>query len=170
MNHRTLVLNQGYQPLDAVCWQDAFCLIFRDKAEVVTEYTGIVVRSASDEFAVPAVLRLFEYSKPAPNHTKFCRENVFLRDEHTCQYCGYKGPARALTFDHVHPRSKGGPTSWTNIVTACRPCNSRKADCTLRESGMKLRSAPIVPSRHQVQHTLFSRGGHLPPEWEMWIR
>ena len=160
----------GYQPLEAIDWQRAMCLLFLEKAESIVDYEGVFIHSASDAFALPAVLRLKDYNKPAPSHTKFCRENVFLRDSHSCQYCGKLGAPRNLTFDHVQPRSKGGKTTWLNIVTSCRPCNHSKADRTLRQAGMKLLSEPHVPSRQKVQRALFSKNGVLPIEWEDWIQ
>ena len=60
----------------------------------------------------------------------FTRFNVFLRDRFTCQYCGEAFASSALTFEHVIPRSRGGQTTWSNIVTACVPCNTRKASST----------------------------------------
>lgn len=169
---KTLIINQGYQPLAAVSWQRAMCLQFRDTVEVISTYEDWYIHSASDVFEVPAVMRLTAYSKPPPSHTKFSRENVYLRDEYTCQYCGSIKPPRNLTFDHVHPRSKGGPTTWTNIVTACRPCNHRKADRTLRESGLKLRNEPQMPNPYKMRHRILLGAGNaeLPPEWELWMQ
>lgn len=170
MQRKVLILNAGYQPLTAVSWQRAMCLIFRDKAEVIDEYSDWEVHSASDTFAVPAVLRLGDYSKPPPSHTKFCRENVYLRDGYTCQYCNTTRAPRNLTFDHVQPKSKGGKTTWMNIVTACRKCNHEKADQSLKEAGMKLLRSPRMPKPNEVKRQLFARGREVPPEWEFWMQ
>lgn len=145
------------------------CLICRGKVEVIDEYSDWTVRSAHDEFVVPAVLRLPDYSKPPPTHTKFCRENVYIRDEFSCQYCGACKPPRALTFDHVVPRSKGGKTSWTNIVTACRRCNHAKGDRSPSGAGMKLLNEPHVPSMTEMNVHIFVRGSNVPEQWGVWL-
>ena len=164
----TLVVNSGYQPMAAVTWQDAFSLLFREKVEVVEEYSNWIVRSAYLEMKVPAVIRLTEYSRPPRLRTKFCRENVFARDGWKCQYCGSKPNPCKLTFDHVMPRSKGGKTSWHNIVTACFKCNHKKADRTLDDSGMKLLGAPHEP-RFTSHRDVITRGREAPVEWNSWL-
>jgi 5-methylcytosine-specific restriction endonuclease McrA len=164
----TLVVNAGYQPMTAVTWQDAFSLFFREKVEIVEEYQDWIVRSAYTEFRVPAVIRLTEYTRPPREMTKFCRENVYARDGWRCQYCGIKPVASKLTFDHVHPKSKGGKTNWTNIITACIKCNHRKADKTLEESGMKLLSQPREP-KFESNRASLTKGRTPPPEWSQWL-
>ncbi len=164
-----LVINQGMQALTTISWQRAMCLIFREKVEIVEAYNDWEVRTASDSFLVPAVIRLPKYSKPPPSHTKFCRENVYLRDGYKCQYCGKMKPPRNLTFDHVTPKSKGGRTTWTNIVTACRTCNHAKADRSLAQAGMKLLSVPKMPNPNLVRRQLFAKGRTIPKEWEPWM-
>lgn len=146
------------------------CLMFREKVDVVDVYTDWSVRSASSSFEVPAVIRLPDYSKPPPSHTKFCRENVYLRDSYRCQYCGRIKPPRNLTFDHVQPKSKGGRTTWTNIVTACYRCNHAKADRSPAEAGMRLISEPTMPDPREVRRRLFSPGGDEPEQWRVWLQ
>jgi 5-methylcytosine-specific restriction endonuclease McrA len=96
---------------------------------------------------MPRVIRLLKYLPPGSrkNIVRFNRNNVFLRDHHTCQYCGKKPGTHRLTLDHVIPVVKGGPKSWENIVTACRPCNLKKGGRTPEEAGMTLRSIPKQP-------------------------
>lgn len=167
--HRVLVLNAGYEPLVAISWQRAMCLLFKEKVEILESYDDFKVRSASSSFEVPAVIRLESYTRPAPVHTKFSRENVYMRDDHRCQYCGKKRPARELTFDHVQPKSRGGNTNWKNIVSACKPCNRKKADRTPREASMTLLSEPKMPNMTLARREIFSQGRKLPKQWEMWI-
>jgi 5-methylcytosine-specific restriction endonuclease McrA len=145
------------------------CLLFRDKVEVVYEYDDFNVRSISQSFAVPAVVRVTQHAKPPPSHTKFCRENVYLRDGYRCQYCGKMKPPRNLTFDHVQPRSRGGQTTWTNIVTACRKCNHAKGDCTPTEANMKLISEPKMPNPARCRRMLFARDAEVPTQWEQFL-
>ena len=98
---------------------------------------------------------LKDYVKPA-RATAFTRFNLFLRDEFTCQYCGDRDH---LTFDHVVPRSKGGRTTWENVVASCGPCNLAKGSQTLKQAGMHLRRKPFRPSPEQLQNT----GRKFPP-------
>ena len=127
-----LVLNAdfrplSYYPLSIWCWQDAIKAVFLDRVNIVSEY-DMSVRSPSFEMRLPSVVSLKSYVKPS-RFPAFTRFNVFLRDRFTCQYCGDR---EDLTFDHVVPRSKGGVTSWENVVAACSACNLRKADKTAR--------------------------------------
>jgi hypothetical protein len=72
---------------------------------------------------------------------------LFARDRRVCAYCGDRFRTSALSREHVVPVSRGGRNVWTNVVTACRDCNSRKGDRTPEESGMRLLYLPYVPSR-----------------------
>ena len=121
-----LVLNADYRPLSYYplsvwSWQDAVKAVYMDRVEVVAEYDH-AVHSPSFEMRLPSVISLKEYVQQdrAPAFTRF---NLFLRDGFKCAYCHATDD---LTFDHVIPRSKGGKTTWENIVTACSPCNLRK--------------------------------------------
>ena len=163
---KVLLLNQGYQPIATVTWQHALCSVFKSKADVVEAYADWSVNSASATFVVPAVLRLVKFSRAATRAVKFCRENVYMRDDYRCQYCGKAKATKYLTFDHVHPRSKGGRTVWDNIVTACTTCNNAKADRSLSESGMKLLSTPRVPDTSQMQRLMLRT---IPVEWQPWL-
>lgn len=165
----TLILNSGYQPIEARSWQEAFCLIYRGKAEMVAEYEDVAVYSANDIWPIPAVLRLTDYARPASRRPKFCRENVYTRDNYACQYCGKKFKHAELTYDHVTPRAKGGVTSWTNIVTSCKPCNSAKGDKTPFEANMQLRSQPHVPNTQDLRQRVLAKSTHVPKEWAMWL-
>ncbi|OYW58600.1 MAG: HNH endonuclease [Rhodobacterales bacterium 12-65-15] len=104
-----------------------------------------------------------DYVKPQ-KRVAFTRFNLFLRDEFCCQYCGARGD---LTFDHVVPRSKGGITSWDNVVAACSPCNLRKGSRTLRQSGLYLNRLPRAPSPEEMQ----AHGRRFPPNHlhESWM-
>ena len=126
-----LVLNAdfrpvSYFPLSLAAWQDAITDVVGGRVAVVAEY-DTWVRSPSTKLRLPSVIALRKY-RPRTRRVAFTRFNVFLRDRFTCQYCGTTLPASKLTFDHVVPRSRGGTTSWSNVVTACGPCNTRKGD------------------------------------------
>lgn len=90
------------------------------------------------------------HSKNYSSIIPLSRRMLFIRDNNTCAYCGSVLPASKLEMEHVVPSSKGGRTSWTNIVSSCRPCNSKKDNKTPAEAGMKLRYVPYVPNRHEA--------------------
>lgn len=156
-----LVLNADYRPLSYYplsvwSWQDAIKAIFLDRVTVLSEYDR-VVHSPGMGMRLPSVVCLKSYIKPARNPA-FTRFNVFLRDRFTCQYCGTH---EDLTFDHVIPRSKGGQTTWDNVVAACAPCNLRKGGLLPDQCGMIPAQAPYAPSVHDLH-----RNGRLfPPNY-----
>ena len=140
-----LVLNADYRPLSYYPlslwpWQEAIKAVFLDRVDVVSTYDH-VVHSPSFEMKLPSVVSLKQYV-PQDRPPAFTRFNLFLRDGFACQYCSSTDD---LTFDHVIPRSRGGRTTWENIVTACAPCNLSKGGRTPRERGTtwsKVRSWP----------------------------
>jgi 5-methylcytosine-specific restriction endonuclease McrA len=147
--HPALVLNAdfrpvSYFPLSLIAWQDAVGAVVSERVSVVAEYDAWA-RSPSTRVRLPSVVALRPYRR-TPKHVAFTRFNVFLRDRFRCQYCGERFAAWALTFEHVIPRSKGGTTSWSNIVTACVPCNTRKGS----SERMRPRRAPTVPTHRDL--------------------
>ena len=114
----------------------------------------------------PAVIRLRVYVRvPRDAHSrKITRRAVFARDQWTCQYCGEE--RGTLTVDHVIPRSKGGPSTWDNIVAACAPCNRRKGDRLPLQAGMQPLSKPRVPNSTIFVHVATPR---IPPVWEPYL-
>jgi 5-methylcytosine-specific restriction endonuclease McrA len=160
-HYPALVLNAdfrplSYYPLSLWPWQEAIKAAFLDRVIIVAEYDE-VVRSQRSAIRIPSVVVLKEFVKPQ-KRVAFTRFNLFLRDEFCCQYCGSKGD---LTFDHVVPRSRGGVTSWENVVAACSPCNLRKANKSLGQSGLHLRHAPRQPSAEDMQRA----GRRFPPNY-----
>lgn len=164
-----LVLNADFRPLSYFplslwCWQDAVKAVFLDRVNIVAEYEGSV-RSPSFSMRLPSVISLKEYI-PLSRQPAFTRFNVFLRDRFDCQYCGELFPVHDLTFDHVVPRSRGGRTSWDNVVTACSARNLRKANKSIKEVNMFPRQPPHQPSTWQLQEN----GRAFPPNYlhESW--
>jgi 5-methylcytosine-specific restriction endonuclease McrA len=141
---RTLMIDQGYQPIRIVSWQRAITLIALDKVDVVEEYDA-VIRAASLVVQAPAVVRLRTSVRWHAKPVKFSRINLYARDDYRCQYCGEQCAIDRLTYDHVVPRSRGGRTTWDNIVSCCYPCNAEKADRTPAEAQMTLRTVPARP-------------------------
>ena len=149
---RTLVLNADMQPLSwgplsVWAWQDALVAVLQERVITVCSYEH-EVHSATKSFLVPSVVALKRYHKR--KHVAFTRFHVFLRDGFRCQYCGEELDAKELTFDHVVPRSKGGITCWTNVVTSCQRDNLCKGSKSLKELGLRLRRPPFEPSPHQL--------------------
>lgn len=144
MATRTLLLTPWYIPVKVIRWEDAIKMMYEGTVDVVTSYQE-TVSSPSVTWQMPAVLRLRKLPPRAKNAVKFSRQNVYARDDYRCQYCGDRFPLAQLSYDHVVPKSAGGRREWRNIVTACRPCNSRKADRTCDESGMWPMRDPVQP-------------------------
>ena len=144
-NTRTLLLTQGYEPIKVISWQRAIVLLTLDKADVIEEY-DTEIRATSLVIRVPAVVRLRKAFRRHAKPVKFSRANIYARDGHRCQYCGAPCKIDELTYDHVIPRSRGGRTSWENIVSACYGCNRKKANRTPHEAGMKLLTTPARPT------------------------
>ncbi len=164
-----LVLNADYQPLSYYplsvwSWQEAVKAIFLDRVDVVSHYDR-AIRAPAFEMRLPSVVALRQYI-PLQRRPPFTRFNVFLRDRFTCQYCERHLPAQELTFDHLVPRSRGGRTTWTNIVTACAPCNLRKGDRLPEECGVRPKRRPFVPTLHELHRN----GRAFPPNFlhESW--
>ena len=162
-----LVLNAdfrplSYYPLSLWPWQDVIKAVFLDRVDVVSTYDQ-VVHSPSFEMPLPSVVSLKRYvTQDRP--PAFTRFNLFLRDTFVCQYCH---AGEDLTFDHVIPRSRGGRTTWENIVTACARCNLIKGGRTPREASMHPLHAPHRPSAFELQQ----HGRRFPPHHlhESWL-
>jgi 5-methylcytosine-specific restriction endonuclease McrA len=138
---QTLVLNADYRPLSTwplsmIPARDAVHALFRARVAVVETWADEFFNSPSTRVAVPKVVALRQYA-PVSGEPKFCRRSILLRDRYRCQYCGRQFESRDLTFDHVVPRSRGGKTVWTNILTACLACNGLKANSPANYSGRR---------------------------------
>ncbi|MBI4289031.1 MAG: HNH endonuclease [Chloroflexi bacterium] len=159
-----LVLNQNYEPLNVCHAGRALILMLQGKAEMLENGSG-EIHTSYTVFPLPSVIRLgYQVRRPRPQH-KLTRLQVFLRDDFVCQYCGKE--SHNLTLDHVMPRFRGGPHTWQNVVSACIPCNHRKAGRTPLEAGMKLLHQPVPP-----RATLFTVSPyHLRtyPQWEKFL-
>lgn len=141
---RSLLLNASYEPMRILSWQKSMILWLQDKVEVL-EFHASFARTVSQNFQLPSIVRLKSYVRPKVDGVRFCRENVYIRDRFTCQYCHEIFPAKELTLDHVVPASHGGPKTWTNVVTACRCCNQTKANRTPKTANMPLLREPRAP-------------------------
>jgi len=178
LNAGTLVLNRGWMAVQICSVKRAISLLYSGHAKVVdqdmqsydfedwSEVSSMMVEVGPDEFVcspslkikIPRVIVLMFYDKLPKRTVAFSRKNIFERDKYTCQYCGTRPPSKraalkwmedkALTFDHVIPRSQGGRTTWDNIVTCCHTCNAKKSNRTPREMGWKVKKLPKQPAWH----------------------
>ncbi|GAN87571.1 HNH endonuclease [Komagataeibacter intermedius] len=164
-----LVLNADFRPLSYFplslwSWQDAIRAVWLDRVSVLSEY-DTVVRSPTHSLRLPSVIALKDYI-PSARKPAFTRFNVFLRDNFSCQYCNTRFPTQELTFDHVIPRSRGGRTSWENVVTACSPCNLIKGSYMPHQIRMYPAGTPAQPTSRRLQEN----GRAFPPNYlhESW--
>lgn len=174
MQAAVLALNRNYMAVHVISVRRAFCLLFKELAEVIhvengqyltydfdgwREYSELKVelgdkrpeedwiRAVNFDIQVPRVVRITTYDRLPKNTVKFNRRNIFLRDGHRCQYCGNRYSSPRLSLDHVMPKSRGGPDTWENIVCACLDCNVSKGGRTPQEAGMQLLQEPFKPKR-----------------------
>jgi 5-methylcytosine-specific restriction endonuclease McrA len=140
-----LVLNATYEPLSIISVRRAVVLLLKEKAEIV-EAAEAELRSEHISMPMPLVIRLIYYVRiPYRVSLPVTRRTVLARDHYTCQYCGKQPSRKDLTVDHIVPRSRGGDTTWNNVVTACQCCNGRKGNRTPEEANMRLRAMPAQP-------------------------
>jgi 5-methylcytosine-specific restriction endonuclease McrA len=159
---KSLVLNASMEPLCVVPARRALVLILTGKADLL-HAAGALYRSEHLEVCSPSVVKLRHYVRvPYRRRATLTRRGVFIRDEHTCQYCGRP----AENIDHVHPRSRRGAHDWENVVAACTRCNSRKGDRTPEEAGMALARRPFAP---KAAFWMVVAVGRIKPEWESYL-
>ena len=163
MKRRVLVLNQDHSPLTVTTVQRAFLLVFLNKAEMMNHMNGSMLRTVTSSYPMPAVIRINRYINLPYRGVVLSRQNVFKRDSFECQYCG---TSKDLTLDHVLPKSRNGKSTWSNLVAACKPCNSKKGDYLPHEAGFVLRNKPFKPS-----YLFFLRNfsGSICEEWKPFL-
>lgn len=160
---QVFVLNFSYEPLSIVSLQRAVRLLFAGKAEIVTPRDRNIA-SPTYEMPLPSIIRMLYYIKRPRARVGLTKKNVLLRDDHTCQYCGVRGAE--MNVDHVIPKSRGGESSWLNLVGSCVTCNSRKNNRTPQEAGMQLRRKPYEP--RYIPWIRIKRNT-LPSEWSKFL-
>lgn len=169
----TLVLNRNFYAVHIMGWQRAMSLLFTGHAEALDEnllpynfedwkelsaamtaHPGGFVHTPTYKLAVPDIIRLKRFDTLPRGEVKFTRKNIYEHYRHKCGYCGRQFRTAELNLDHIVPRSKGGPTNWSNIITACIPCNTRKDDKTPEQAGMRLLVKPSKPEWRGAQSLL----------------
>ena len=178
INSSTLVLNRSWMAIQVCSVKRAINLLYQGHAKVLddecqaynfddwSEVSQQMVEIDSAEFIcsptvkirIPRVIVLMLYDRLPQRQVSFSRKNIFERDNYTCQYCGKQPPSKSrairwmeknqMNLDHILPRSRGGKTTWSNIVASCFTCNSKKGNKTLKELGWKLKRRPVTPKWH----------------------
>jgi len=160
--NKVLLLNSSYEPMTFCSAKKAITLLFLEKAETV-EWREDLIRTVSSSMKCPSIIRLKRRTLTARGKVQLNKKNVFKRDGFKCAYCG---ETKDLTLDHVIPKSKGGKSTWENLVSACVKCNNRKDDKYYYEVGLKLRITPKAPN-----HIFFLRQGvkKMEENWKPYL-
>lgn len=168
LDAHVLVLNRFYQPVNVTNVRRAICMMYIGAARALdpqyrlfdfpswaalsAEFGDETVGAANFRLRIPRVVVLQAYERVPKGRIRFSRHNIFVRDDHTCQYCAKPLPRRQLNLDHVIPRSQGGKTNWENVVTSCIPCNFRKGARTPERAGMRLVRPAQKPRWAELLH------------------
>ena len=187
-NSKCLLLNADYSPLKIISWQKAviWSIKYQNnpnyKIEIIEYYKDKFIQGANNkQHPLPLVAKTINYFNIYNRQLKFSRQNLFIRDNHTCQYCGKSYAYKDLTYDHVIPKSqfaadKKNATNWYNITTACMLCNRKKSNRTPEQAGMKLLNPPKKPP-YEIRYlpiakeltTIYSSEDLEKHEWRKYI-
>jgi len=189
LDQQVLVLNRLWQAVNVCSVRRALTLLFEGHAQVVwgdedgdfktfsfSQWRDLSHRTAGDEetvatvsfsIRVPRVILLMVFDRLPKKEVKFTRHNIFERDKNTCQFCGRIFERKDLNLDHVVPRDRGGPTTWENIVCSCIPCNTRKANRTPAEAGIRLIRKPKRPKWRPFVQVSF--GAPVHESWKHFL-
>jgi 5-methylcytosine-specific restriction endonuclease McrA len=181
LNGSTLVLNRNWSPINVKSVRQSLSDVYAEEADVVevdyrqftwkdwTEHRPVgrplIQATGGIYVAAPEVIVLREFDKTHYRKVAFSRRNVYKRDGYQCQYCGDKPTIDELSIDHVVPKSQGGQSTWENCALACLRCNSRKANRTPRQAGMKLRKVPVRPDWRPV----YALSSNRPQSWAAFL-
>ena len=159
---KVLVLSSSYHPIGVISIKRAICMIVSERAERLHTDPNTKIRSPSVSFDAPLVVRTVN------SHNTFrhlylppTKENIFLRDRYTCQYCGRVCKYDEATIDHIIPKSRGGQHTWKNLVTACPQCNNKKGNRLPEEAGMTLLKRTYTP----LWISKYYQEDECPEEW-----
>jgi 5-methylcytosine-specific restriction endonuclease McrA len=167
MQEPVLVLNATFEPINVTAVRRAMVLMIKGVAQA-EEINHTMVHSATRALPVPSVIRLVAYRHIPQQNRALSRKNILLRDRNTCQFCGRIFPASELTLDHVVPRSRGGRSSWENLVACCYQCNNSKGDRTPEEAGLALARRPRPFTLH-TSRQLMRLIGNQDEKWRKYL-
>ena len=181
-----LVLNRLWQAVHITTARGAVCLLYAGRAKALdgdyatydwdawvirpngsSDDSESYVQGVSGRFVVPRVVQLLQFGGVPRSRVKFTRANIYLRDRYRCQYCGHHGKKSELNIDHLVPRSRGGGSTWENVVVACIPCNRRKANRLPEEIGMFPQRRPARPRWHPALTPTEEAPPH--PQWQPFL-
>ncbi|MFH1369086.1 MAG: HNH endonuclease [Elusimicrobiota bacterium] len=188
MHSDVLVLNRSFYAIQITSWQRALSLVYLDHAHVVdqeyrtysfedwrevskaiSEHPAGFISTPKFKIAIPEVIALKLYDRLPTTEVKFTRRNIYEHYAYRCCYCGKKFPSADLNLEHVTPRSRGGKTTWANIVTACIPCNLKKGSKLPEEAGMHLLIKPIKPKWRGGLSLVLSSPARMRTSWQRFI-
>ncbi|HEV2461144.1 MAG TPA: HNH endonuclease [Ktedonobacterales bacterium] len=165
-----LVLNTSLQPLSVIHERRLIVLISKNKVAFVDDQVRQVIEESIRTRQMPpdeaVIVQLLANVRVPRMILRPTRANILLRDEDTCQYCGKR--QRELTLDHIVPRSKGGQSTWENLVACCRACNGRKGNRLLKDVGMRLIRQPR-PLDHEYAGFFLLRYPRLREAYEQYL-
>ena len=188
MTSDVLVLNRSFYAIHITNWRRALSLVYLEHARVVDEdyrtynfsywrelssmietHPSGFIRTPSFRIAIPDVIALKAYDQLPVSEVKFTRRNIYDHYEYRCCYCGDKFATKDLNLEHVLPKSRGGASTWDNIVTSCIPCNLRKGDNLPGEAGMKLLIQPTRPKWKGAQSLVLHSNFRVKASWQKFI-
>lgn len=183
-----LVLNRNFYAIQITSWQRAITLVYIDHARVVDEsyrtysfedwreltkvredHPAGFIRTPEFKIAIPEVIALRLYDRLPHMDVKFTRRNIYEHYNYRCCYCGKKFPTHELNLEHVVPRSRGGKSTWDNVVTSCVSCNLQKGNKLIGETGMNLRIKPSRPKWHRGISLVLKPHVRVRASWQKFI-
>ncbi len=183
-----LVLNKYFYAIQVISWQRAMSLVFLDHARVIDgdyktynfddwrelsthikDNPSGYIHTPTFKIAIPDVIALRYFDGLPKSEVKFTRRNIYEHYGYRCAYCGLKFSTNELNLEHVVPRSRGGKTDWTNVVTACIPCNLKKGNRLPNEAHMKLLLHPTKPKWRGSASVVLRPGIHFKASWQRFI-
>lgn len=160
-----LVLDNSFMPRSIITTERGFTVVYKGNAEIVESYDDVFKTVNKNlSFKKPSVIKLNRYLNLEYKDVPLSRNNIFKRDDFRCVYCGYDN-VKNLTIDHVIPTSKGGKNKWDNVVTACKSCNSEKADLDIEEWG-KTDPKPKRPHYLMMMRKVKRK---IPDNWKKYL-
>jgi len=183
-----LVLNRSFYAIQVISWKRAISLVYLNHANVVDddyntysfdnwkEFAEEIIKNPSGyihtpnfKIIIPEVIALKTFNELPKSEVKFTRRNIYEHYHYRCNYCGRKFHTQELNLDHVLPRSRGGKTDWTNVVTSCIPCNLRKGNKTPNEASMRLLVRPSKPKWTGSAAVVFRPPFKIKASWQRFV-
>ena len=157
------MLNNAYEPIGITSSKSIVNKIISGRNLLIEKYYPYTYTSAGNQvIQIPAVVRISKYISVRSFNGRSCsKSDIYERDGRRCVYCGIK--PKVLTVDHVLPSSRGGMSSYSNLVTACHDCNNKKGDKTPEEANMLM--LKNIPSSYNPTINLINKHGKNNEYW-----